>query len=214
MPSPARVTPASQPEAPSPTPTPAPRGPSRVVLWLRRARPLHRWVGVPLTVLVLLSSVTGILLGWKKQFAVLQPTLQRGASSEARDWQPLHVISAAAEAGLASHLGAPAGPIDRLDVRPSRGVVKVLFNDGFWEVQVDLTTARVLSVNRRASDFIETLHDGSILGEGSRVTVSTLLGLGLLVLSLSGLWLWWGPRLTRRPAPAPREEPTPLRRNV
>jgi uncharacterized iron-regulated membrane protein len=185
-----------------------------VVLWLRRARPLHRWVGVPLTVLVLLSSVTGILLGWKKQFAVLQPTLQRGASSEARDWQPLHVISAAAEAGLASHLGAPAGPIDRLDVRPSRGVVKVLFNDGFWEVQVDLTTARVLSVNRRASDFIETLHDGSILGEGSRVTVSTLLGLGLLVLSLSGLWLWWGPRLTRRPAPAPREEPTPLRRNV
>ncbi len=185
-----------------------------MVVWLRRARPLHRWVGVPLTLLILLSSLTGILLGWKKQFAVLQPPLQRGASSEARDWQPLHVISAAAEAGLAAHLGAPPGPIDRLDVRPSRGVVKVLFNEGFWEVQVDLTTARVLSVNRRASDFIETLHDGSILGEGSRVTVSTLLGLGLLLLSLSGLWLWWGPRLTRRPAPAPREEPTPLRRNV
>jgi uncharacterized iron-regulated membrane protein len=185
-----------------------------VVVWLRRARPLHRWVGVPLTVLILLSSLTGILLGWKKQFAVLQPPLQRGVSSEARDWQPLQLISAAAEAGLQAHLGAPPGPIDRLDVRPSRGVAKVLFHQGFWEVQVDLSTARVLSVNRRASDFIETLHDGSILGEGSRVTVSTLLGLGLLLLSLSGLWLWWGPRLTRRPAPLPREEPTPLRRNV
>ena len=35
-----------------------------MVVWLRRARPLHRWVGVPLTVLILLSSLTGILLGW------------------------------------------------------------------------------------------------------------------------------------------------------
>ncbi len=176
-----------------------------MVVWLRRARPLHRWVGVPLTVLVLLSSLTGILLGWKKQLAVLQPPLRPGTSLEARDWQPLHLISLAAEAGLREHLGAPPGPIDRLDVRPSRGVAKVLFREGFWEVQVDLTTARVLSVDRRASDFIEALHDGSILqGEGSRVVWSTVLGLGLLVLALSGLWLWWGPRLTRRPASSSR----------
>ncbi len=198
MPSPARVTRASEAEAPTPLlPVPGP-GPSRVVRWLRRARPLHRWVGVPLTVLIVLSSVTGILLGWKKQFAVLQPPVQRGASLDARDWLPLHQISAAAEAALHARLGEPPGPIDRLDVRPSKGVAKVLFRDGFWEAQVDLSTARVLSVDRRASDFIETLHDGSLFGEGGRVTVSTLLGLGLLLLSMSGLWLWWGPRLTRR----------------
>lgn len=198
MPSPARVTRASEAEAPTPlVPVPGP-GPSRVVRWLRRARPLHRWVAVPLTVLVLLSSLTGILLGWKKQFAVLQPPVRRGASLDSRDWLPLHRISEAAEAGLRARLGAPPGPIDRLDVRPTKGVAKVLFRDGFWEAQVDLTTAEVLSVDRRASDFIETLHDGSLLGEGGRVTMSTLLGLGLLVLAFSGLWLWWGPRLTRR----------------
>ena len=198
MPSPARVPRASDAEAPTPlVPVPGP-GPSGVVRWLRRARPLHRWVGVPLTVLIVLSSLTGILLGWKKQFAVLQPPVQRGASLDARDWLPLHHISAAAEAALHARLGEPPGPIDRLDVRPSKGVAKVLFRDGFWEAQVDLSTARVLSVDRRASDFIETLHDGSLLGEGGRVAVSTLLGLGLLMLSVSGLWLWWGPRLTRR----------------
>ncbi|WP_257450150.1 PepSY-associated TM helix domain-containing protein [Archangium lipolyticum] len=205
MPSPARVPRTSEAEVPPSPAVASLRGPSRVVVWLRRARPLHRWVGVPLTLLVLISSLTGILLGWKKQFAVLQPPLRTGASLEARDWQPLHLISSAAEAGLRDHLGAPPGPIDRLDVRPSKGVAKVLFREGFWEVQVDLTTARVLSVDRRASDFIEALHDGSILqGEGSRVTWSTVLGLGLLVLSLSGLWLWWGPRLTRRSASSSR----------
>jgi len=198
MPSPARVPRASDAEVPTPlVPVPGP-GPSGVVRWLRRARPLHRWVGVPLTVLIVLSSLTGILLGWKKQFAVLQPPVQRGASLDARDWLPLHQISAAAEAALHARLGEPPGPIDRLDVRPSKGVAKVLFRDGFWEAQVDLSTARVLSVDRRASDFIETLHDGSLLGEGGRVAVSTLLGLGLLMLSVSGLWLWWGPRLARR----------------
>jgi hypothetical protein len=155
-------------------------------------------VGVPLTALVVLSSGTGILLGWKKHSDVLQPPLRRGTSLEARDWQPFHVVSSAAEEGLRAHLGAAPGPIDRLDVRPSKGVVKVLFRDGFWEVQVDLATGKVLSVNRRASDFIETLHDGSILGEGARVVVSSVLGLGLLALSASGLWLWWGARLARR----------------
>ncbi|AKI99008.1 Hypothetical protein AA314_00635 [Archangium gephyra] len=175
------------------------------MVWLRRLRPLHRWVGVPLTLLILLSSLTGILLGWKKYVAVLQPPVQRGASLEARDWQPLHLISAAAEVGLREHLGVAPGPIDRLDVRPSKGVAKVLFRQGFWEVQVDLTTARVLSVDRRASDFIETLHDGSFLGEASRAAMSTLLGLGLLVLSFSGLWLWWGPKRVRRSTPSARD---------
>ncbi|HYO51243.1 PepSY domain-containing protein [Archangium sp.] len=206
MPSPIRVTRTSEAEAPSPTVIAAPRqGPSRVVVWLRRMRPLHRWVGVPLTVLILLSSLTGLLLGWKKYVAVLQPPVQRGASLEARDWQPLHLISSAAEARLRVHLGASPGPIDRLDVRPSKGVAKVLFREGFWEVQVDLTTARVLSVDRRASDFIESLHDGSFLGEASRATMSTVLGLGLLWLSFSGLWLWWGPKLARRSTPPPRD---------
>lgn len=206
MPSPARVNRnTSEAEAPSLTPVAAPRqAPSRGVVWLRRLRPLHRWVGVPLTLLILLSSLTGMLLGWKKYVAVLQPPVQRGASLEARDWQPLHLIASAAEAGLREHLGAAPGPIDRFDVRPSKGVAKVLFREGFWEVQVDLTTTRVLSVDRRASDFIETLHDGSILGEASRATMSTVLGLGLLLLSLSGLWLWWGPKWVRRSTPPPR----------
>ena len=207
MPSPARVTRnASEAEAPALAPVAAPRpGPSLVVVWLRRLRPLHRWVGVPLTLLILLSSLTGILLGWKKYVPVLQPPVQRGASLEARDWQPLHLIASAAEAGMREHLGTAPGPIDRFDVRPSKGVAKVLFREGFWEVQVDLTTTRVLSVDRRASDFIETLHDGSILGEASRATMSTVLGLGLLLLSLSGLWLWWGPKLARRSTPPPRD---------
>ncbi|HYO73559.1 MAG TPA: PepSY domain-containing protein [Archangium sp.] len=204
MPSPSRLSPdTSQAEAPVLTPasTPHPR-PSRTVVWLRRLRPLHRWVGVPLTLLILLSSLTGILLGWKKYVPVLQPPVRRGASLEARDWQPLHLISSAAEVGLRDHLGAAPGPIDRLDVRPSQGVAKVLFREGFWEVQVDLTTARVLSVDRRASDFIETLHDGSLFGEAPRAAMSTLLGLGLLLLSFSGFWLWWGPKRVRRPTPS------------
>ena len=49
--------------------------------------------------------------------------------------------------------------IDRIDVRPGYGVAKVLFNDVFWEVQVDLSSGQVLSANQRTSDIIEKIHD-------------------------------------------------------
>jgi uncharacterized iron-regulated membrane protein len=181
-------------------------GPSALVRSLRLARPLHRWAGVPLALLVLLSSVTGVLLAWKKASATLQPPTQEGVSARPADWRPLAESMAAAQAALHAHLGlpphAPPPEVARVEVRPEKGVAKVLFEEGWWEVQVDLTTTRPLQVGRRVSDLVETLHDGSILGEGVKRVGMTWLGVGLVALSLSGAWLWLGARLARRRARA------------
>ena len=50
--------------------------------------------------------------------------------------------------------------VNRLDVRPGRGVVKAWLMNGY-EVQVDLGTGRVLQTAYRRSDLIESIHDGS-----------------------------------------------------
>ncbi len=50
--------------------------------------------------------------------------------------------------------------VNRLDVRPGRGVVKVWLHNGY-EVQVDLGTGAVLQTAYRRSDLIESIHDGS-----------------------------------------------------
>jgi uncharacterized iron-regulated membrane protein len=184
----------------------APHPPSPAVRVLRALRPLHRWVGVPLALFLLLSALTGAILGWKKEVELLQPANHRGASADLREWRPWHEVNEAAVRGLAAHLPAEqiAGvEVDRYDVRPDRGLVKVQFTRKNWEVQVDPVTLEVLNVARRHSDWIEQLHDLSIISDGVKLVSMNLLGLGLAVLSLSGLWLWYGPiRLRRKKPPA------------
>jgi hypothetical protein len=88
--------------------------------------------------------------------------------------------------------------IDRMDVRPDKGMIKVLFKEGYWEVQIDGANGKVLSVAQRHADWIEHIHDGSIISEGFKLIYTNYIGLGLLLLSITGFWLWYGPRKIRK----------------
>ncbi len=83
--------------------------------------------------------------------------------------------------------------VDRLDYRPVKGIVKVLYNKGNWEVQLNATSGIVLSAGKRYSDLIEKIHDGSI-SDGVKLITMNGLGISLLFMSFSGFWLWFGPR--------------------
>ncbi|MFW5950666.1 MAG: PepSY-associated TM helix domain-containing protein [Gemmatimonadota bacterium] len=175
------------------------RAPLRVRV-LRRARSFHGLVALPLLILVIVSSATGILLGWKKNVDVLQPPTRTSAAADLGEWLELDELAAAATAALAAEIGSddPERLVpERLDVRPGKGVVKVRF-PGTWEVQVAGGTAEIRSVARRHSDWIEKLHDGSIISEGFKLVTMSALGVGLIVLSLTGFWLWLGPKRLRR----------------
>ncbi|MBC7923719.1 MAG: PepSY domain-containing protein [Ferruginibacter sp.] len=166
---------------------------------LRRFRVYHRYAGLALGLFVLVTGGTGILLGWKKNAAWLQPPTQDGATTDLRQWLPIARIAEVATHALDSTLRQPTGnAIERIEARPEKGIAKVLFQRGYWEVQVDGSTGAVVSVARRHSDWIEHLHDGSLLSEGFKLLYTNLLGIGLVTLSLSGAWLWLGPRRIRR----------------
>jgi hypothetical protein len=88
--------------------------------------------------------------------------------------------------------------VNRLDVRPGRGMAKVWLQNGH-EVQVDLGTGRVLQTAYRRSDLIESIHDGSFAaGEWTRLGLFLPAGLVLLLLWISGLWMWWVPFAAKR----------------
>lgn len=166
---------------------------------LRTYRRWHRYIGVGLSLLLLISAITGLLLGWKKDASWLQPPAQRGTAESLHDWLPLHAIADSAQQALAAHDTTLAHiEIDRIDVRPSKGMAKVLFASGYWEVQIDAATGAPLSIDRRHSDWIEQLHDGSIVSDRFKLITMNLLGIGLAILALSGLWLWYGPQRLKR----------------
>lgn len=164
----------------------------------RDFRTYHRYLGLVLGVLLLISSITGLLLGWKKDVELLQPPTQEGVTTDMAQWLPLSEMATLAIAGLDSAAAVQDNPIDRIEARLDKGIVKVIFLEGSWEVQLDNTTGEVLSVARRHSDWIEKIHDGSIVSDLFKLITMNILGLGLLIISVTGFFLWFYPRKIRR----------------
>jgi len=78
-------------------------------------------------------------------------------------WKSVAELSSLATIAFhAAHPGQKDNKIDRIDVRPSKGIAKVLFKEGNWEVQIDGTSGEVKSIAKRYSDWIESLHDGNL----------------------------------------------------
>jgi uncharacterized iron-regulated membrane protein len=149
----------------------------------------HRWGAILIALPFLLVILTGLLLQLKKDWSWVQPPTARGTgkapvvSFEAI----LEAAKSAPEARIESW-----SDVDRLDVRPDRGLVKVQARNG-WEVQVDTGTGKVLQTEYRRSDLIETLHDGSWFGDGVKLWVFLPVAVVVLGLWLTGVYLFFLP---------------------
>lgn len=175
----------------------------------RLYRKLHKWISIPLLVFFALMSFTGLLLGWKKQ-AVLLPKTQKGTSANSEVWIGIDSLQKIAVSYTKNVLKLDT-EIDRIDIRPQKGIAKFVFAQHFTELQLDCTNGEVLSVAVRNSDWIEKLHDGSILdfwinpnSQMFKLIYTSLTGLGLAGLTLSGFWLWYNPIRMRRKKQHPK----------
>jgi uncharacterized iron-regulated membrane protein len=156
-------------------------------------------LGILLLFFIVISSGTGLLLAWKKDVALLQPPTQKGSSEELSTWKSLDELTTIAQKALSDKYPEEANnSVEELSVRPKKGIVKVIFKNGNWEVQVDGTDGSVKSIAKRHSDWIEQLHDGSIISDAFKLISMNILGVGLLVLGTTGFWLWYAPKIVRK----------------
>lgn len=179
---------------------------SRQVRRLRLYRKIHRKIGALLFAVFFVVSLSGLLLGWKKHSGgAILPKTQTGESADLATWLPVDSLHRIALTVLRDSIGRDLSPeLERIDARPQKGSVKFIFLKHYNEVQLDGTTGRVLAINRRTSDIIENIHDGSILDfmfdtddEQFKLVYTTVVGSSLFTLALSGLWLWLGPKQMR-----------------
>lgn len=173
--------------------------------WIRWFRWLHRKIAIFLFIFFLVISITGILLGIKKQTGLLAPT-KKGVSADLNTWLTIDSLQKNATRFLHDSVSPTLSTtVDRIDVRPDKGIVKFTFKDHFNGLQLDGTTGKLLFIEKRRSDFIEKLHDGSILdkifGTGEdqvKAGYTVIMGLSLFMLIISGIWLWYGPKRLRK----------------
>lgn len=181
---------------------------------LKFARKLHRSTGALLFVFFFILAVTGLLLGWKKHSGnLILSKSYEGSSLEMKDWLPVDVLHQKAVSVAREQISPEMSlELDRIDYRPDKGMVKFIFVEDFWGVQLDCATGEVLHIERRRSDFIEKVHDGSILDywidldEGYiKLFYTTVMGGALLLFTISGFWLWYGPKRFRATSNRHRE---------
>lgn len=171
---------------------------------LRTVRKIHRWTGISLFLLFLFISITGLLLGWKKNSnGYLLPKSEKGISTDINQWLSVSELKQKAIITLQDFDRNLDTTINRIDIRPSKGMAKFTFTEHYHEIQLDCSTGKTLNIGKRRSDFIEQIHDGSILDRWLGIKVFKLIytsitGLALLVFTLTGFWLWYGPKRMRQ----------------
>ena len=172
---------------------------------LRSFRKIHRTTGALLFVFFVLVSISGLLLGWKKNSGgLILPKTVQGTSRNLSEWLSVDSLSKNASNFLHDSVSSNlSSDIERIDLRPDKGIVKFVFKDHFWGLQLDGATGKLLQIERRNSDIIEGVHDGSILdrffntGNTIKLIYTSIMGLALLLFTITGFWLWYGPKRMR-----------------
>jgi uncharacterized iron-regulated membrane protein len=164
----------------------------RTVWWT-----FHRWIGVGLAVLLVPIAFSGALLVWHDGLdAVIHPS--RYAVTGKQFVQPsayLGSASGALEAGLQASAirfpeseGWPVIVMARGGARAEGGPPRIV------NVYLDPPTARVLDVvDFRSSwyGWMHRFHENLTIPEYSGRSIVGWVGVGMLIMALTGIWLWW-----------------------
>jgi len=154
---------------------------------LATIRKIHNWatlfVMIPLTII----TITGIVLMFKPNHAWIQPPTAKGSGKTPTLFfaTMLDTIKAVPGANVSSW-----EDIDRIDVRPNKGVAKVQLKSNL-EIQVDLATGTVLQSAFRRSDIIEKIHTGEQFGEWVKYWIFVPASLIFFVQLITGIILFF-----------------------
>lgn len=172
---------------------------------LRTYRKIHRFSASLFFIFFLFIAISGSLLGWKKHSnGLLLSENKTGSTTDLKQWLSLDSLQSIA---LLKHqdLMLEKGNINRMEIRPEDGIIKFTFNNNYLGLQIDGANGEILNIESRYSDIIEQIHDGSIIDHffnftnGTfKVIYTSLMGLGLLLFTITGYWLWAGPRKIKR----------------
>lgn len=163
-------------------------------------RKWHRWIGFPAGIFLILVSITGVLLAFNEFFGEAE------AKREATRGLVSPVTTSTADGDLASALlkaraavarQAPSAPMDKIEWQfkgdtPSIAIFTGKPGGGEDRKFVFNTRTGVIDKVEAYADkpFLLRLHSGEAFGDGGLV-MAMFWGIALLLLSVSGLWIYW-----------------------
>ncbi len=160
----------------------------------RLNRKTHFWGSIICVIPTIIIIVSGLLLLLRKDVAWIQPTTNFGQGKfPTLEFSQILDISKTVEIAQIKDWQ----DVSRIDVRPKDGIIKILAKNNH-EIQVDFQSGEILQVAKRRSGIIEELHDGSFFHKNFPLAVFFPSSLILLVISLTGIYIFIRTILMRR----------------
>jgi hypothetical protein len=169
---------------------------SKKIKWHRIHRKTHYWGAIICALPILIVIITGLFLLLRKDIAWIQPKTIRGTGTvPTLSFSKIMAISqSVTTAGIHDW-----EDVNRLDIRPNKGVVKIRSNTR-WEIQLDQQTGDILQVAYRRSGLIESLHDGTFFHRYVSLGVFFPSAILLLILWITGIYMFFKPWFTKKKA--------------
>jgi len=156
-------------------------------------RTIHKWASIVIAIPLLVVLITGVLLLVKKEFEIIQPPTAKG-QGKVPTISFDQVLLNAQSVEIAEITSWE--DIDRLDVRPGKGIIKIRSNNSF-EIQLDSNSGEVLHVAKRNSDFIESIHDGTFFEKNANLWLMLPVALAAIVISITGIIMFFIPYMKK-----------------
>lgn len=168
---------------------------------LQVSRQWHRRIASVLFIFFFIISITGIMLGWKYLFTkVIFDNKNIKAETSINKWLKLDTLEVLATASINAKTKNNFKKAENIQLKPAKGYINFSFKNNY-NIQVEGATGTAIHIEQKNGSFIQDIHDGALAGDwfnlkpGLFKTIySTIMGLSLLFLTVSGFYLWWKPK--------------------
>ena len=189
-------------------------------LWPWALLLVFAWSGVALTLYdEIYRPTTGLFLSFQQDPLATVPTRANPSQQPQIGWEPGYHAARQYLEALAQDRDLEIHPLERFAYTPHKNALKLMartssdVNERFGEtwVYVDATDGAVLghylptgeAAGNTVTTWLTSLHIAAVGGVGYRV-LATVLGVAVIVLSVTGILIWW--RKRAKPARSQRLE--------
>lgn len=156
-------------------------------------RQIHKWGSIIIALPLLVVCITGVLLLLKKQLSFVQPPTAKSNTAEpSLAFEQILTIAKSVDSAQIKTWQ----DIDRLDVRPNKGIIKIR-SENDVEIQIDSGSGEVLHIAVRRSDFIESIHDGTFFEKNANLWLMLPVTIIFIFILITGVILFINPFLNK-----------------